>query len=273
MRPSSFKILAWHSINVSENTYNGSDQVAFAEDLRTLDRCGATIWPLADALRALDQGALPDNVVVLTADDGAILDFLPFAHPTCGPQPGLYRTLRDFAADVGPGSRHRAHISCFVIASPEARAELDRKDFLGLDVWHDRWWRDANATGLVSVESHSWDHNHPSLERTCQRENRRGDFRAIETEPECRAEIDQASDYIETKAGRRPRFLAYPWGQASDYMIKDYLPRRGAGIGLEAALACFPAPVDAKSDRWNLSRYMFNHDWKSGQDLAALLRD
>jgi hypothetical protein len=273
MKPASFKILAWHSINVNENTYNGNDQIAFAEDLQTLHAAGARVWPLSEALLALNAGTLPANVVVLTADDGAMLDFLPFDHPSCGPQPGLYRVLRDFADAVGLEAGHRPHLSCFAIASPEARAELDRKDFLGLDVWHDRWWADATASGLMAVESDSWDHNHPSLDMSCQRDNRRGDFRLIDTEAECRAEVDQASDYIERRSGRRPQFLAYPWGQASDYLMGEYLPRFGAHLGLAAALSCDPAPVTATSPRWNLPRYMFNHDWKSADQLRALLQD
>lgn len=272
MFASHFKILAWHSINVNENTYNGNDQLAFAADLRTLHAAGARIWPLAEALTALDAGTLPENVVVLTADDGAMLDFLPFEHPSCGPQPGLYRILREFAEEVGPDSGHHPHLSCFAIASPAARAELDRKDFLSLDVWHDRWWADATASGLLAVESHSWDHNHPSLDRTAQRDNIRGDFRLIDTEAECRAEVDQASDYIEQRSGRRPRFLAFPWGHASDYMIREYLPRFGPGLGLMAALGVRPEPVTAQTDRWNLPRYMFNHDWKSAEELRAILR-
>lgn len=269
---SSFKILAWHSTHITTNGYDGNDQVAFASDLRTLHRCGARIWPLAEAFEALSAGTLPGDIVVLTADDGSTLDFLPFAHPTCGPQPGFYRTLRDFHDEFGAAGGHRTHLSCFAIASPEARAELDRKAYLGLGLWHDRWWPEATASGFLALESHSWDHNHPSLERTCQRENRKGDFRFIETEAECRCEIDRASDYIERTAGRRPRFLAYPWGQASDYVMREYLPARGPGLGLAAALGCAPEPVTRASDRWNLPRYMFNQHWKSPGELEALLR-
>jgi hypothetical protein len=270
MGPRSFKILAWHATNVIANTYAQNDQIAFASDLRTIHRCGARIWPLADALEALDAGTLPENIVVLTADDGSTLDFLPFDHPTCGPQPGFASILRDFSKESGE-SDHHLHISSFAIASPEARAALDRKDYLGLGLWHDNWWREASASGLISIESHTWDHNHPSVDRTCQRDNRRGDFRWIETEAECRCEIDQASEYIERTAGRRPRFVAYPYGKASEYMIREYLPRFGPALGLEAALGCMPRPVTAQSDRWNLPRYMCNYDWKSPEALERIL--
>lgn len=273
MKTQPLKILAWHSINVAANTYTGSDQVAFASDLRTLHGAGAKIWPLEEALLALWAGTLPERVVALTADDGATLDFLPFEHPTCGFQPGFHQILQGFADECGAGAGHRPHLSCFAIASPAARAELDRKDFLGLDVWHDRWWAAATASGLLAIENHSWDHNHPSVGRTCQRDNLKGDFRLIETEAECREEVEQASDYIERVAGRRPRHFAFPWGNASDYMIRDYLPRMGPSLGLVCALGCAPRPATPDSDRWNLPRYMFNHDWKRPEDLAAILRD
>jgi len=273
MRPPSFKVLTWHSCNISDNSYAGNDQVAFAEDLQLLHREGARIWPLRRALDALDQGNLPPGVVALTADDGAKLDFLPFEHPTCGLQPGLFPILHQFTQSLPGDSPHQPHLSCFVIASPEARSELDRKAFLGLDLWHDQWWPQAIASGMVALESHSWDHNHPTLERTCQRDNQRGDFRLIETEAECRAEIDQASDYIERRSGRRPQFLAYPWGQSSDFLRRDYLPRVGPGIGLQAAFGVEPAPVAAGMDRWDLPRYVCGQDWKSPDELRILLRD
>ena len=41
----------------------------------------------------------------------------------------------------------------FVIASPQARAELDRKDFLSLNVWHDDWWRPATESGYLTIEN------------------------------------------------------------------------------------------------------------------------
>ena len=268
-----FVILSWHSIRVLENRYADNDLIAFGEDLVTLDALGWTVLPLSDALAGLAVGNLPDKVAVLTADDGSIMDFEPFDHPTCGLQNSLGQRLHEFRETLPADSRHRPHVSAFAIASPEVRVELDRTDYMSLNVWRDDWWAEANATGLISIESHSWDHNHGSLERTVQRDNRRGDFRFIETEAECRAEVDQASDYIERKAGRRPQFFAYPYGQASDYIRQEYLPRRGPALGLKAALACDPEPVTAQSDPWHLPRYMFARDWKEPGDLARLLAD
>lgn len=272
MKPS-FPILTWHSIKVLDNSYAGSDPMAFSEDLNTLDRLGWHVRPLSQALADLSADRLSPRTVVLTVDDGAILDFEEFDHPTCGPQKSLYHRMQDFLADDARRQRHQMHLTSFVIASPEARAELDRKDYMSLGVWPDHWWQAANQSGLISIESHSWDHNHGSLERTAQRANQRGDFRLIETEKECRAEVDQASDYIAERSGRRPQFFAYPYGQTSEYLSTDYLPRNGPALGLDAALGCDPAPVTADSDRWFLPRYMCGRDWTSPDELEALLDD
>ncbi|TVQ34290.1 MAG: polysaccharide deacetylase family protein [Wenzhouxiangella sp.] len=269
--PAAFPILTWHSIKVLDNSYAGNDPQAFASDLYLLDRLGWTIKPLAQALTDLACGRLKPKTAVLTVDDGAILDFEDFEHPTCGPQKSLYHHLKTFGADPATSDRHQPHLTAFVIASPQARAELDQTDYMSLNVWPDHWWRAANDSGLLSIESHSWDHNHGSLKQTVQRDNRRGDFRWIETERECRAEVDQASDYIEQQSGRRPRFLAYPYGQASDFLRREYLPRFGADLGLKAALACDPEPVTVASDPWYLPRYMCGRDWTSPEQLEALL--
>ncbi len=266
-----FPILTWHSVNVHDNSYAGNDLIAFASDLRLLNRLGWAILPLDEALDALATATLPPKTAVLTVDDGSVLDFEDFQHPTAGLQKSLLHRANDFRTDPATSQRHRVHISSFVIASPAARAELDERDYMSLNVWPDHWWRAANESGLISIESHSWDHNHGSLQRTVQQENRRGDFRWIASETECRAEVDQASDYIEQKSGRRPKFFAYPYGQASDYLRREYLPRFGARLGLQAALACDPEPVTIASDPWYLPRYMCGRDWTSPDQLEELL--
>jgi peptidoglycan/xylan/chitin deacetylase (PgdA/CDA1 family) len=267
-----FVILTWHALRVLDNSYAGNDLIAFEHDLGLLDRLGWTILPLSDALDGLRAGRLPERTAVLTLDDGSILDYHDFDHPGCGHQPSILSRLRAFR-DSGAAERHRLHASAFVIASPGARAELDRRDYMNLGVWRDDWWREANASRLLSIENHSWDHNHASLERTAQRDNRRGNFHAIDSEAECRQEVDAASDYIERRAGRRPRFFAYPYGQASDYLRGEYLPGHAERLGLRAALACAPEPVTRASDPWFLPRYVCGTDWTDPSELEALLRD
>jgi peptidoglycan/xylan/chitin deacetylase (PgdA/CDA1 family) len=268
-----FVVLAWHSINVTGVDYASNDLVAFGEDLALLDRLGWTILPLNDALARRADGTLPDRTACLTLDDGSIMDWHPFDHPTAGPQIPARERLAAFAEGLPSDTRHRPHASVFVLASPEARAELDRVDYFSLGVWGDDWWADANAGGRMSVENHSWDHNHPSLACTVGPPDRPRDFLAIDDEATCRAEIEPASEYIQRVTGRRPRFFAYPWGQASDYLRREFLPAFGTSLGLEAALGCEPGPVTEASDCWYLPRYVCGRDWRSPEDFEALLRD
>jgi len=266
-------ILTWHSINVLGHRYSENDPVAFAADIRTLDRAGWRIAPLGESLARLESGRLEQPTAVLTVDDGSILDFEDFDHPGCGLQTSLFNSLRAFRDDQRDPGRHQPHLSSFVIASPEARQELDERDYMSLNVWPDHWWAAANQSGLLSVESHSWDHNHASLSQTAQRDNQRGDFRLIDTEAECRIEIDQASDFIEARAGHRPEFFAYPYGQASDYLREIYFPQHAERLGIRAALGCDPEPVTRDSDRWFLPRYMCGRDWKQPGELSRVLAD
>jgi peptidoglycan/xylan/chitin deacetylase (PgdA/CDA1 family) len=266
-------VLAWHSINVTGTDYATNDLVAFGEDLALLDRRGWTILPLADALAARAAGRLPERTVCLTLDDGSIMDWHPFDHPTAGPQVPARDRLAAFADALPADTRHRPHASVFVLASPEARAEMDRVDYFSLGVWGDDWWAAANASGRMSVENHSWDHNHPSLQTTVGPADRPRDFLAIDEEATCRAELEPASDYIERAAGRRPRFFAYPWGQASEYLRREFLPTFGSSIGLEAALGCEAGPVTEASDRWFLPRYVCGRDWTSIEELDMVLDD
>lgn len=268
-----FPILTWHSANVTTQAYSGNDLVAFEQDLQTLDHLGWTILPLEEALTRLLDEMLPEKSLALTCDDGCLLDWRDFEHPSLGRQGNLRRIMEDFRASAGHDSRHRLHLSSFVIASPQARAELDATAFQGLGLLPDDWWKDANRSGLMSIENHSWDHNHGLLAHTAQKDNRRGDFSWIDTLEECRIEVDQANDYISLKAGRRPRFFAYPYGQASDYLRQEYLPRFAAATGLRAALGCEPEPASCQSDIWYLPRYVCGRDWSTTDELEQLLND
>jgi peptidoglycan/xylan/chitin deacetylase (PgdA/CDA1 family) len=60
-------------------------------------------------------------------------------------------------------SRHgvAAHATTFVIASPEARREIARREMLDHQWISDHWWSAAVASGLFHVGNHSWDHLSP----------------------------------------------------------------------------------------------------------------
>ncbi len=261
-------VLAYHAANVTGNDYASNDHLALAADLRTIVDAGWRLAPLQEVVEKGLGGLGNERLVALTCDDGISLDYHDFDHPSFGPQPSLRRIVSEFA-EAHP--QHDVELSCFVIASPEAREQLDRKDFMSLGLWPDQWWAEANMSGRLRIENHSWDHNHPSVDPTAQREQSKGRFEPIDTFAECEAEVAQAQDYIAERSGRRPRYFAYPWGQSSDYLRGEYLPENAQRLGLAAAFSCEPGLIVAGSDPWMLPRAVCGEHWRSGDELRALL--
>ena len=271
-------ILTYHPIHIVGNDYAANDLVALGADLAACTRRGIRV-------RSLDQLITPPGserlmaplegpTVAITFDDGSVFDFVDHPHPTCGPQRSAATVLREAAAMGGAPAGARPFASTFVIASPAARAELDRKDYFGGGYWPDDWWGRAAASGALGIESHSWDHNHPSLERSVQRDNVRGTFRNIETWAEAEAEIAQSVEYIRARAGRTPRFFGYPWGEANAFLAQEYLPTRGPQLGLHAAVGSAPVAsgyLTDTSDRWNIPRFVCGHDWRDPRGLDSIL--
>ncbi len=265
-------ILTYHAMNIAGNDYSNNDHVALAEDLRTIHAAGRRIVPLALVVDALLGDAPADTVedaVAITFDDGSWFDWYDIEHPTFGPQRGFATVLREFVA----AARTPAHATAFVIVSPDARAELDRTCMIGRGWWGDEWWPRAAHEGLLAIESHSWDHNHPTLPRTAQREQRKGTFATIDTYADADAEIRQASDWLDAHCpGRETSLFAYPYGESNDYLAAEYLPHHAHEHRLRAAFTTEPHPVEATSNRWLLPRYVCGEHWKTQGDLQRLLR-
>ena len=158
-------VLAYHAVNIAGNDYANNDHVAFAADLRLIDDLGLRAVPVHWVVDQLLGTATRDlaGCVALTCDDGSDLDFTDVEHPTHGPQRSLYHGITDFHAERGVQAQPDLHLSCFVIASAEARGHLDRNCLAGLDWMSDRWWRPALETGRMAIENHSWDHNHAAI--------------------------------------------------------------------------------------------------------------
>jgi len=266
-------VLTYHSNNISGNDYASNDHVALAEDLRTIHRLGLRIIPLARVVDVL-LGEVPESAVersvALSFDDGSWFDWHDLDHPTCGPQRAFAGILRDFVAGTGA----MAHATSFVIVSPDARATLDRTCLADRGWWGDDWWRPAQDEGLLAIESHSWDHNHHTLPRTAQRDQRKGTFLTIDSHADADAEIRQATDWLDAHlAPVRATLFAYPYGQTNAYLTEDYLPRHVAEHRLRAAFGTDPSPIHAGSPRWNLPRFVAGQHWASAAGLETLLRE
>jgi peptidoglycan/xylan/chitin deacetylase (PgdA/CDA1 family) len=272
MRQKKIAVLTWHAYNLFGNTYETNDLIAFARDLQTIRSAGFAVVKLEDVARWVrgEIASLSDSdqpVVALSCDDGTDYDFLDQSHPEHGAQRAFATALREVRADG-----FHAHLTSFVIASPSARTQIANGAMRGQNALNDDWWRAANESDLIAIESHGWDHNHPTVSPVVQRDQRTGDFSFIDTFAECDMHVRGSANYIESRSGKRPTLFAYPWTQASDYMRREYMPQHAEAHGTIAAFGGQSDYISRDSDRWFLPRFVFGPDWRSDEGLLNILR-
>lgn len=265
-------VLCYHAHIIGSNDYAGNAHIALAEDLQLIQASGRRIVPLrwiVDWLQGRREDADMINAVGISFDDGTLLDFQPVEHPQYGTLPGLLPILQRFARQH-QYEQPSVHASCFVIASPLARMQADQHLLYGRNWLASDWWPDATASGLMSIENHSWDHNMAVATEACA--TPRNSFRGVDDLAAARRQIEPASELIEELSGRRPELFAYPYGDVNDYLADCYLPEHGATAGLRAAFTTAGKHIDAHSDRWQLPRYVHGLHWRQAQQLQNILR-
>lgn len=262
-------VLCYHSNNIAGNDYPSNDHVALAEDLRLIHALGLPILPLHGIVSALRHGDALPPCVGLSFDDGTWFDWYDLEHPSHG----LQRSFAGILSDFGQASGQRAPATSFVIASPEARAIMDRSCMIGRGWMGDQWWDAALDGGLIAIENHSWDHQHESLPQTASGLPG-GCFSNIQTWAAADAQIRQATAYLDARLPRRrTRLFAYPYGHYNDYLSGQYLPGHPHEHGLWAAFSTDPEPITAQASRWRLGRYVCGYHWRSPEALQAILRE
>ncbi len=260
-------ILTYHSQLLFGNDYGNNSHVGLATDLDVIAAAGKQIVPLKLLVDGLLTGTSPldlDQVVCITFDDGCDFDWRDIEHPVHGLQPAFATLLRRHR-ERHPGQT--VHATSFVLADPQARATISQSD-LGQAWMNDDWWAQAEASGILAIESHGLDHRHPSL---APGSAGHGHYRAIADASSCAEQVDRAGAMIGARSGRRPDLFAYPYGEASDYLRREYLPDFVARHGIRAAVATVPGHFHWQSDRWFLPRYVSLQDWRSPEDLARLI--
>ena len=265
-------VLTYHSINIIENNYAENDHLALASDLRSIAELGFRVLPLEKVVE-WHQGFLPDEdvagAVAITLDDGSWFDYFDLDHPTCGRQRSMFNILKDF--NLESGASHPAHATTFVISSPQARSSLDKSCLIGKDWWGDQWWRDANSSEIMDVQCHSWDHVHPELDYVAQANQEKGDFTKVTSFSDSESQFTKAAEYIEGVTGQRPTLFAYPYGQVSDYVLDEFLPKNQLRHQFQAAFTTEPKAVSKADNVWALPRFVFGHDWRSPEGLKRIL--
>jgi len=260
-------VLTYHSQRIGGSEYAVNDHVALIQDLRELHRAGYTAVPLdwvADWLEGKREDTRMQRTVVLTFDDGCDFDVRDLDYPGHGLQRSFEGILRDFLDQTGAPA---LHATAFVIASRDARRTIDAGSLFGRGWMSDDWWQEIDAGGLIAIESHGWDHNHPDLAG-----ERRGAFHTVDTYEQCLLQVVRAAETIEQRSGRRPRYFAYPFGESSAYIREQFFPQSPELHGCRAALGTDPGPVTRSSDRWNLPRFVSGRDWQSSRELLDLIR-
>jgi peptidoglycan/xylan/chitin deacetylase (PgdA/CDA1 family) len=265
-------ILTYHALNMSGHDYAGNDHVALAEDLRFLHGNGYRIVRLVDVVDARVAGRqLPDKPVAITLDDGSDFDFHDIEHQHLGMQRSMLNVLRDFRGEVGAAGQPTLEATSFVIASPRARSDLDQVSLIGRGWMSEAWWGEAARSRLMPIANHSWDHHHTCVREAVERGGS-GTFHSLRDRAGADLQVRRARDYIAERApGRAVALFAYPYGDASEYLIREYFPLGEAVTGTIAAFSADPAHVTAGSSVWDLPRYVCGANWKSTADLAHLL--
>lgn len=254
------------------DTYSSNDHLALREDLELVRSLKI---PIVSAVEAASIAVNPSvevskGCIAITFDDGSWFDWHDLEHPTLGPQRSFAGILSDFS---GIHPHIRLHATSFVIASPDARQQLDRTCLIGAGWWGEEWWQAAIGSGRFAIENHSWDHHHETLQLRATG-MAGGTFVNINCWSSADVEIRQASDYLDRRlSARKTRLFAFPYGETSPYLLEEYLPRHTMEHRLAAAFTTEPTPVTRNSSRWALGRYVCGQHWKSTDELHALLRD
>ena len=267
-------VLTYHAAHEHGKDYLGNDHFALESDLTLFANLGVRIATLHDVVEfVLGRGRreLSDGRwVALTFDDAPDCEYFDLYHSDFddGRLKSFYRILVESAAgDAPPPSA-----VSFAIADPSAREVLDRACLAGRGHWRDCWWHEAASTGVLTFGNHSWDHAHASLPVIRQREQRKGTFLGIDTEPDADVQITGAQRYIWFRTGGLAvPYFAYPYGEAPDYLRAEYFPRFTQRHGIEAAFGTRGDYATVDCDRWYIPRFVCGEHWRSPDELAAIV--
>ena len=267
-------VLTFHSHNIAGNDFASNDHVALDETLGALQRLRVPVLRLLDVVRALRArrfDALPARFACITFDDGSAYDWREVTHPTHGLQRSMRSILRAHSRRIlGLVWSRRVHATSFVIASRDARREIALRALGDAELMEDSWWREAQSSGLMDIGTHGWNHVHPAVSELAARPDLVERFDRIATPEEASLQVDRAFESIRSAAGGDAgRVFAYPYGQVSDFIAGEFLPRQDRILG---AVAVAPRPVTGECDPWRIPRYVCGPDWSSPQGLEALLR-
>jgi len=201
-------VLTYHSQNVTGSRYEQSDRIAFGFDLDLLKELGFNVvsaLQLARALRNRAFATLPQRCVVLTMDDGPLVDFAESdIPPHVGQESMLSALRRQHKTILGfPIGKPPAVATSFVIASPSARQQLSAP--VKMPWFNDTWWLAAQQSGYLDLGTHSWNHVHPDVDELAGMPHLKAAFNQLDTVEEADRQILQASRTVRAHEAPRSR--------------------------------------------------------------------
>lgn len=265
-------VLTYHGLHCPGWSYQENDHVALEQDLVLIKKLGYRVAPLDYLVKLLkgqsDSEPANHKLVALSFDDGTDLDYEDFYHEDYGYLKSFRNILLESPGLGLDGGYPQA--TSFVIASPDAREELDRTCIAGRGQWRDQWWADSALNGPISIANHSWDHTHQSLQEIVVASIHKGRFDSISDFESADEEILRAERYIRkiTNQNSLP-FFAYPYGHYNDFLIEEYFPAREKYFAAAFITSGrFVAPSDSC---WTIPRLVCGEHWKSPDELATIL--
>jgi len=262
-------VSAYHANNIVSNDYHENDHMAFEQDLKLIYDLGLNILSAHNLVKWIRNESTLDSDkehVVLTFDDGSELDFFDWDHPTCGFQKSFFTIMNNFEKN----NNQSIHATSFVIASPHARKNLEQTCLGGYELWGDTWWQKAENSKLISIENHSWDHLHPTLDRVKQKDNIKGDFSLITDFVDANNQIKEASNYIDSRINsKKTSLFAYPYGHFNSFLVDEYFPKNQTSI--RGAFICNPQHVGKNTNVWEIPRFVCGDNWKNLNQLKGIL--
>jgi peptidoglycan/xylan/chitin deacetylase (PgdA/CDA1 family) len=258
-------VLCYHGLNAPRRGYENNDHDALEADLAMMRAMNVPIVRAQQIVQALRAGRLRDiaGSVAITMDDGPNVDWHDYHGEDLGHLKSMIRILRE----------HDATGTSFVIASPDARNELDKTCIAGRGDWSDVWWRSAVEEGVLEIGNHSWDHNHVMLSARLFPETSAGDFFSTDTFERAEAQVARAQEHIVRTAGSQAgRLFAYPYGHVPRYLASEYLPLHGPRLGIEAAFSTAGTYVQQSTSPWEIPRFVCGEHWKTPKEFGAILR-
>lgn len=275
LRQFAVPVLCYHSWAMGDG-YELDNHLALESDLETLAERGYWVISLPVLVEVLrgkrSLGSLAgEKLVGLSFDDGWDYDYCDIADGRGGLAISIHSILkrsRQWLPQFDEGPRGVS----FVIASPEARALLDRTCGVGLDRWRDVWWASCAAEGVLGIANHSWDHVHDTLPIVRQHANKKGSFFEINSFDDAEGQIADAQRYINQKTnGQALPLFGYPYGHVSIYLRDVYFPHHGARLGIRAAFGTGGTSVRPDTPVWDIPRFVCGEHWKTQSDFWALL--